>query len=145
MLSSAFDDEWRQICEGRQHGSFEYGGSITSIRKAVDAHFPSGSDQQRYGVYIVRAGKRVLYVGKAGTIQSDGKYKNQGVPGRLKNTKGTTSAQAWIDGLYAANGPLVIEYVLLESKPMAPALAEAMLLQAFLNEHGRLPSANSSL
>lgn len=147
MTDSKFELEWNQICGGNSHDSFEYTPTATSsILKTISSHF-SKRDRKHYGVYVVRSRSSpdaVLYVGKAGTVTPDGGFKDQDLPGRLMNTRGTESSKSWFSKLCDANGPLIIEYILLESTPISPALAESRLLQAFLNDNGRLPCANTS-
>jgi hypothetical protein len=126
--------------------AFEYTNPSASFRSVVNSHFEKVT-VPRYGVYVVRSSGTgaVLYIGKAGTVTQKGEFKKQDIPHRLLNTRGSNSSHKWFVDLFAANGPLLIEYVLLEAKPISPTLAEAMLLRAFLSEHGRLPSKNKSL
>jgi hypothetical protein len=146
MTDSKFELEWNQICGGQSHDSFEYTTATSSILKTIRSHF-SKRDRKHYGVYAVRSRSStggVLYVGKAGTVRRDGGFKGQDLPGRLMNVRGKESSKTWFSELCDKNGPLIIEYILLESTPISPALAESRLLQAFLNENGRLPCKNTS-
>ena len=75
--------------------------------------------------------------------EQDGSFKGQDIPGRLRNVKGKdTTANQWFRTLVGEKGPLIIEYGLLTTVPKSPALIEAVLLQAHLNEHGCLPYRN---
>jgi hypothetical protein len=147
MTQLGFDEQWRQLCSGRSIGRFDYGPSDGPPREVVRRHFRDSHEAQLCGVYVVRRldNTAVLYVGKAGTITSDGELKDQDLRGRLTNTRGNESSQAWFTALCSENGAVSVEYVLLESTPVSPSLAEAMLLQAFLNETGRLPCRNRCL
>lgn len=136
--------ELKRICD---HGSFEYNSSSLNFTTVVTSHFHSINQQKMYGVYVVRQRdtQEVLYIGKSGTIDSKGQFKGQDIPGRLKNVKGRdVSANKWFRDLFQERGPLVIEYIFL-STSKSPAFVEATLIQAYLNEHHRLPYRNKSL
>jgi hypothetical protein len=142
-----FEDQWRSLRADRVHGSIEYLDASSSVRAVVIAHFRQKKSGARYGVYVVRQRDTsvVLYIGKAGTVTQEGGLKDQDLPGRLTNTRGRESSQIWFAGLCTANGPLLVEYVLLDATPISPATAEATLLQALLNDTGRLPCGNKTL
>ncbi len=117
----------------------------------MDKHFANVLAQAKYGVYLVRrvSTDAVIYIGRGGCIAASGQFKEQDVPGRLKatrrdkNTKRDIPANGWFEGLRIAEGALKIEYVLLGKDPIGPGLAEAQLLQAFLDDHGVLPRYNN--
>jgi hypothetical protein len=131
--------------------SFIYADSATSFKGEVRRHFGKTSAKV-YGVYIVRERetRSVLYIGKGGTVNGNGHFKGQDVPRRLRNTRGKNGdgkdvqADQWFRELCRDRGPLLVEYLALEP-PVAPAYAEAVLLQAYLFEYKRLPPKNRSL
>ena len=53
-------------------------------------------------------------------------------------------ADHWFRELVAEVGPVIVEYLILDS-PVAPAYAEVVLLQSYLSEHSRLPLRNAAL
>lgn len=111
------------------------------------SHFHKVRQREKYGIYIVRQRdtREVLYIGKSGTIDSRGQFRGQDIPKRLKNVKGNDiPANKWFQDLSQEKGPFVIEYIFLPPS-MSPALIEAVLLQAYLNEHHGLPYRNKSL
>jgi len=127
-----------------QHGCIEYAGEH-DFRHTVLKHFTCG--RAVYGVYVVRAAKsnEVIYVGKAGTIGREGRFKEQDIPTRLTNRQGKNmSRKEWFQGLVKHHGRLKIEYLELPAK-LSPAFVEAYLLQAYFNDHRRLPEQNGSL
>ncbi len=129
------------------HGQYVYNNSSGKFTICTTTHFRQVKRQERYGVYVVRQQdtREILYIGKAGTIDSQGRFKSQDVPGRLKNVKeGNISANRWFLDLVQEKGPIIIEYIFL-SKSTSPSLVEALLLQAHLNERHRLPYKNKSL
>ncbi len=147
MNIGRFEEEWESLTKRYKHGSFTYDGS-SSARRIIDSEFRKVQRQSKYGVYVIRQGdtREVLYVGKGGTIDRGGNFKKQDIPERLKNTKGDNiSADNWFSSLAKEKGPLIIEYVFLDSKPESPALVESCLLQAYLNERGCLPYRNKEL
>ena len=107
-----------------------------------------------FGIYILRNCKdEVLYVGKGGTVKQDGKRGKQNVPGRLKNVRGKDkdtrkdiSSQKWMQDIVKKYGRVKIECLLFDpDKFLAPAFAEACLLQGYRNENqGKLPPKNNS-
>jgi hypothetical protein len=134
--------QWKGEC---YHGSLEYDDSNAGFREVVAQHFGSGP-RKVYGVYVVRqqASGAILYIGKGGTVGSDGQFKGQDVVGRLRNVRGDdVGADRWFRELLQEMGPLVIEYLVV-APPIAPAALEAALLQAYLVEHKRLPPKNSA-
>lgn len=136
-----------ELKENFMHGSYEYDNPSESFKRCTTLHFRNVRKQLKYGVYIIRQmdTKEILYIGKGGTIDSKGIFKYQDVPKRLKNVKERdTSADIWFKNLLQDKGPLFIEYIFLP-KSMSPALVETTLLQAFLNQYGRLPYKNKSL
>jgi hypothetical protein len=144
MNIGRFEEEWESLTKRYKHGSFTYDGS-SSARRIIDSEFRKVQRQSKYGVYVICQGdtREVLYVGKGGTIDGGGNFKKQDIPERLKNTKGDNiSADNWFSSLAKEKGPLIIEYVFLDSKPESPALVESCLLQAYLNERGCLPYRN---
>lgn len=146
MKTSCFEEEWESLKEYCECGSLEYDDPSASASEIIKEHFGSIHRQRKYGVYVIRqqVSREVLYIGKGGTVWRDGSFKKQDIPGRLTNVKGNTTANEWFRDIFREKGALAIEYVFLASVPRAPALVEAVLLQAFLNEHGCLPCFNKA-
>lgn len=143
----SFEEEMALLKDTCEHGSYEYSDVSESFSRRTTSHFRGVTRPGRHGVYIVRQRdtREVLYVGKAGTIDSRGQFKDQDIPGRLKNVKRRdVPANKWFRGLVQQKGPLLIEYIFLSIRK-SPAFVEATLLQAYLNEHHRLPYKNKSL
>jgi len=136
-----FEDTLHRVKVNRRCGRFECDGA-SNLRTLVSATFASYAGA--YGVYVVRAKSDVIYVGKAGTLCNSGHFKDQGLVGRLCNVRGNLSGEAWFRELIAQYGPVEIEFVVLD-ETCSPALIEAALLQAYRNEHGRLPAKNGEL
>lgn len=143
----SFEDEIGLLKKTYEHDFYEYGNPTDSFKTCTNSHFNGVKRKERYGVYVVRHRdtQEVLYIGKGGTIDSKGIFKGQDVPKRLRNVKGeNVSADVWFRNLLQEKGPLIIEYIFL-SKSKSPALVEAALLQAYLNEYHSLPYKNKSL
>jgi len=142
-----FEEELNLLKTTSKWGFFEYRRKSPNFKTCVTNHFKEVVERKRYGIYIVRQldSKEVLYIGKSGTLDSQGQFKGQDIPKRLKNVKeGNVSANKWFKDLLQEKGSLIIEYVFL-SCTFSPAFIEATLLQAFLNEYHRLPYKNKQL
>ena len=142
-----FEDELYNIKKVCEHGSFEYSNPNFPFRSTVTSHFKNVQRKDKHGIYIIRQKSTgdVLYIGKGGTLDQDGNFKSQDIPGRLKNLKNSdTSANEWFKSLFEEKGPLVIEYIFLPTKPISPTFIESLLLQAYYNEHKSLPCRNNS-
>ena len=128
-----------------RHGSFVYDDLNACFRELVEQHFNREAGKV-YGVYVVRQkyDGSILYIGKGGTVGRDGQFKGQDVVGRLRNVRNDdVGADRWFRELLLENGPLVVEYLVVEP-PIAPAFVEAALLEAYLMEHKRLPPKNAA-
>ena len=147
MNDNQFETKWTSLITRylKDYGSFEYIDISKSIEKVITSCFDQVQRVQKYGIYVIRQKNdhKVLYIGKGGTIKQDGKFKKQDIPKRLKNTRGKISCEKWFSTLFNEKGPLIIEYIFLETKPESPALVEALLVQEYLNEYGCLPCKNS--
>src|SRR3989344_4265009 len=142
-----FEDELSSIKRGCDHGSFGYDNVNISFRSTVSSHFKTVTRKDKHGVYIIRQKSTdgVLYIGKGGTLNRNGFFKRQDIPGRLKAVKNSSlSADKWFKALFKEMGQLVIEYVFLPTTPISPTFVESLLLQAYYNEHKSLPCRNNS-
>jgi len=151
-----FDEVWEDVRNiANRTGQFCWDGE-GHFTAAVHDRFRE-IPQPSFGVYVVRVkrgrgGRRgqVLYVGKAGAVANAGGFRGtQGLEMRLCNTRhGDSNANQWAQELQLEQQPngLLIEYAVLQDpRVMSPALAEARLLQAYLEQHGRLPAENRQL
>lgn len=144
---SRFEKEWKTLKMECESGSFSYSDSSVQFTTIINSHFNNVRRHDKYGVYVVRQQKThdVMYIGKGGTVKSDGNFKGQDIPKRLKNVKEKDMpANQWFRILLDEKGPLLIEYIFTTVIPIAPAFVEAFLLQAYLNEHGHLPFRNKA-
>ena len=148
IISLSVESVLAELKQRYDHGSFEYNDPSTNLRTIVTSHFCSISRKnERYGIYIVRQKntQEILYIGKSGTIDSEGHFKGQDIPGRLRNVKdGNIPANDWFRDVFREKGVLLIEYIFLPISE-SPAFIETALLQAYLNEHHCLPYKNRSL
>jgi hypothetical protein len=143
-LPAGFETLVHELRAEYKHGSFDYTDAAQSFRQSVRRHFSSAA--KHYGVYIVRsaADDSVLYIGIGGSVMANGTLKGQDIVERLRNVRdGRIPADTWFRELLS-RGPLRIQYFLC-LPPVSPAFLEALLLQAYLNEHGRLPEKNRRL
>ncbi|MGO8752265.1 MAG: hypothetical protein ACLQNE_40520 [Thermoguttaceae bacterium] len=140
-----FEQMIADLMASHERGGFGYADPKSPFRGVVCSHL--SSREATYGVYVLRkeTSREVIYIGKGGTVDANGGFKGQDLRGRLKNVRAKdTPADVWFSGLVQKHGPLTIEYIVL-SKDLSPGFVEAILLQAYLNDHGRLPAENRSL
>jgi hypothetical protein len=135
MRIGKFEEEWESLKRRCENGAFDYTDSSRSVIEIINAHFHDVRSKKKYGVYVVR---------QSGTIVQHGRFKGQDILARLKNTKGKVASVHWFASLVEEKGPLVFEYAFFAPTPESPALTEAVLLQAYLNEHGCLPYRNKA-
>ncbi len=145
-----FEVEFKTLQSYFPSGSYEYTDPNASFSAITKAHFENIAPPH-YGVYVIRqhATRQVIYIGKSGTIDPHGNFKSQDIPHRLQNVREKRHGQCifgkqWFSELVREVGPLSVEYVVLP-QTYSPALAETRLLQAYLNEHQKLPDKNKSL
>ena len=133
----------KKLVDEHVSGCFLYTTACESFRAVAAREL--GCHCQSHGIYIIRAlvDSRILYIGKGGSINRDGAYRSQGIYGRMTNTRNNNaSANEWFRDVVAQYGDLQIEFVVLDSTTLVPGYIEAILLQAFLNDFGRLPALN---
>lgn len=103
------------------------------------------------GAYVLSAlsarGAEVVYIGRGGEFRRETGLGEQGILGRLaaKAGKGVTRKQDYTRRLEAADAAeLGIEWFVTwdAGRRMLPALVEAELVQAYLDDHGTLPPWN---
>lgn len=142
-------DRVRRACLAS--GYLTYENPEDSFCEIVRERLGRSNEQDRYGVYLVRRtdSQEVLYIGMAGSIGRNGDFRRQDLLGRLTNVRGDISADAHfqllLESIRGTGAALVVEYFAFGARPNSPALIEAFLLQAFLNELGRLPQSNNVL
>lgn len=109
------------------------------------------------GVYIVKGKANgihsVLYIGMAGTMKSDGTFKKQMLPSRLKalqrwkgqRVRRNVFFQERMTALHMQQ--LVFEwFVTFDGKTkVIPAYAESQLLQTYFDDYGALPAWNHEM
>lgn len=78
-------------------------------------------------------------------MRQDGSFKPQDLQKRLVNKEKGQSRKYVFGQRVVDYGELLIEYVVLKSKSLIPGYLEALLLQAYYDEHNELPVDNASL
>lgn len=103
------------------------------------------------GAYVLSAsslrGAEVVFIGRGGEFRRETGLGQQGILGRLaaKASKGMTRKQDYTRRLETADAAeLGIEWFVSwgADRKVLPALVEAELIQAYLDEHGTLPPWN---
>ncbi len=120
-----------------------------SIKAAVTRHDVSSGR----GVYVItacRGGQReVVYIGKAGTIRTDGSFKDQGIAKRLTMKQDKhTYREVFFREIIATERLDCLQFewfvTSAEECSVPPFLAEAQLLAAFFRVTKRLPRLNKA-
>ncbi len=130
-----------------EHGIFylEKGARIESvlIKNAVP---------NKYGVYIIYSVKdnqeEIIYIGKAGTITTNGKFKRQGIRNRLKAvaTNNMPRSKYFQQEVIEKYGFDKLKFVWIvtfnDTRKELPAHAEAKLVQLYYDNYHKLPILN---
>ena len=103
--------------------------------------------QLEYGIYAIcdSVDQRVLYIGKGGTIQNNGTFKNQNLNGRLKAPRGryNNSYLYFQDVMNQNNLDSLIFLVIYSTIKNPPAFIESISLHYYLNQYNCLPMLNN--
>lgn len=131
-----------------KHGSFELlKGEKIKLRTR------EGGVPKQPGVYLIYARNnrrvRLLYVGRSGTLRSNGTFKGQRLIGRLSaKQKGIPRQRFYQEQIaHLQLDALVFQWFITfaDKVRIIPAKAEADLLQAYFDEYNRLPKWNESI
>lgn len=127
----------------REHGSFRL-----LPAQSIDRVVSQNAVANKPGVYVIYAVTDhvdVAYIGKAGTLNNNGTWKEQMLAGRLCAKQDGMARRDFFQKLIADTGAhfLFFEwFVTISDRAILPALAENELLQAYFEDNGRLPLCN---
>lgn len=104
----------------------------------------------KYGAYIIfDPSGEVMYIGKSGTVNRDGRFDDQGVRERLSKRQDHEPRQVYFNNRMEELGLANLEirwFITHDGKHgILPAKAEADLMQAYFDDHGCLPPWNKSI
>lgn len=119
-----------------------------SIRAAVGLHGVPNEP----GVYLIselaEGGERLAYIGRSGTLGTNGTFGGQGLKRRLCMKQGGVYREQFFREHIERHNleGLAFEWFVTfdEESRVLPSLAEAQLLQGHYNQHGRLPGLNKA-
>lgn len=104
------------------------------------------------GIYIIFGCddlQRPLYIGKAGSMKTDGSWKEQKLRRRLRNIQGRKLRREFFCELMADKGLAGLTFLWFvthdQNTRIIPVLAEAELLQAHYNQYDCLPELNKQV
>jgi hypothetical protein len=142
--------------QGRKwKGAFHFTKADKLTAKIKEAEVVEG-----YGVYAFfgcrdeGAAEELLYIGKSGTIQQDGRLCDQGLNGRIGNKQERMRREMFFgnildgkDGRALGFNSIRIEWIetYRNGKGIPPFLAEAQLLANYLREFEALPPLNNEV
>jgi len=113
------------------------------------------------GVYIIKRGNEVIYIGSSGKLNRDGEYSKSVIRNRLRYSSTPYKFEGLVlkynpsttgvppEGYY--NESLIKDleitciYFNQESDKLAPSALEHLLIQSFINEFGVLPEINQKI
>ncbi len=127
--------------ENNGHFFFSNGDSLRDVSKDVP-NLP--------GIYyILRLAKGridLVYIGKSGTINSDGTFKNQGLKNRLNNIQKEMKRQEFFENKIKEEKMDALDiywFVTFDNKNQdLPGFVEGLLFQKFFDIYQRLPEWN---
>jgi len=130
------------------HGTFKILNGRELSNKIRENRVPD-----KPGVYLIYSEsidpESLLYIGKAGTMKTDGSFKNQGLSGRLcAKQDGKPRPQFFQEVMdqFAIQALYFQWFVTFaEDTKILPAKAEADLIQAYYDTFGRLPLLNKDI
>lgn len=130
----------------------ENGTFILSQGESVNKAVTDNNVPNDFGIYLIYAGKEAIgnlvYVGKAGSVETDGSSKKQGIKKRLVNQhSGMKRSEYFIKYMADNSTDLVFRWFKTYdelSKTVIPALAEAEAIQRYFLKYGKLPELNKS-
>jgi hypothetical protein len=103
--------------------------------------------QMNYGIYAIcnSDNHQILYIGKGGTIQNNGTFKNQNINGRLKAARGTyNNSYLYFQNIMTENTlNSLIFLVIYSNTNNPPAYIESISLRHYLNQNNCLPILNN--
>lgn len=138
-------DQFRTVFLNSGTFSFLLGQKIKSV--VSENNIP-----KEYGAYVISgvSGERrdVLYIGRSGTVYTDGKFAHQALRGRLTNKQGKEPRQLFFERMIREHSVRTLHFEWFithdHANKVLPVLAESLLLQAYYEEHGCLPPYNKS-
>jgi hypothetical protein len=102
--------------------------------------------QLNCGIYAIcdSGSQQVLYIGKGGTIQNDGTFKNQNLNGRLKAPRGaySNSYSYFLNVMLQHNFDSLIFLIIYSNPNSPPAYIESVSLLQYLSQNNCLPMFN---
>lgn len=121
--------------------------SLTNIDNITDMLIKNKVPNS-FGIYIIYKNEKlyenILYIGKAGEIDTKGNEKKQGLLKRLSNTRDKKTANEYFKNLFDENiKELIIEYYE-TPKTFIPSFVEATLIQEYFQIFQKLPLLNKA-
>lgn len=130
-------DNFQFIKQG--YFTFKIGDSLSQKTKEI----PNG-----YGVYRIYANSikgELLYIGKGGTVHTDGSFDKQPLKKRLNNTQENMRRENFFIKKMNEDKQLkalYIEWFIIDEKLFLPAYYEAAFIQDYYSKYSKLPKWN---
>lgn len=127
--------------DNKGHFFFEKGKSLTEVSKEVP------NEAGVYVIYKLAGGKiELVYIGKSGTMNQNGTFKEQKLRKRLNNKQDGVKRQEYFENKIEAENIDALDiywYVTFDKNNQdLPAYVEGVLLQHYFEVYGELPAWN---
>lgn len=132
----------------------KYGFFYLNQGEKIEKVLTENDVPNQYGVYIIYSVKAdqedIIYIGKAGTMMTDGEFKSQGIKNRLKAV-GTNNVprNIYFQDVMKEFGFDKLKFVWIvtldDSKKELPAYSEAKLIQLYYDYYHKLPMLNKGI
>lgn len=123
------------------HFFFKKGDSLKEVSKDV-----SDLPGVYYVIQLARGKVNLVYIGKSGTIRNNGKFKGQGLRGRLNNKQDGMKRQEYFDlkfEHYQMDGLDIYWFVTFDNANHdLPGYIEGLMIQRFFEVYSQLPEWN---
>lgn len=133
---------------------YHYGVFYLDREKKIEKALNENNVPNQYGVYVIYSVKdgqeELIYIGKSGTMISDGTFKNQGIRNRLKavgekNIPRSIYFQNVIQKYELDKLKFVWIVTFDDTNEEIPAYIEAKLLQTYYDNNKKLPILNKGI
>ncbi len=132
----------------------EHGFFYLNKEKKIEKVLTENNVPNQYGVYIIYSVKdsqeELIYIGKAGTIATNGDFKRQGIKDRLKavTTNNMQRGKYFQQEVIQKYGFDKLKFVWIvtfdDTRKELPACSEAKLMQLYYDDYHELPMLNKS-
>jgi len=152
-LQTSYISNIEALVEDYLHNS-EHGTFYLNKEEKIEKVLVENAVPNKHGVYIIYSVKdskeKLIYIGKAGTVTTNGNFKNQGIKDRLKavTTNNMPRGKYFQQEVIQKYGFDKLKFVWIvtfdDMRKELPACSEARLMQLYYDVYHELPMLNKS-